>query len=104
VAAYMGYYLIEGAVSRSWWYYVVCGVLVMMLARGARVATTPIAGAWGCWLAEIESAQQTVCGIAQWGQPEHADLCQQWLGRDIYRGLAAAAVTTAIVLWPRAKA
>lgn len=58
--------------------------------------------AWACWTLVLNRGQSAVCGAATWAglagdwAPGVADLCVQWLGRDIYA--AAAALTGAALI------
>ena len=102
---YLAYYVTQDPVQRSWAYYVLSGALVCAMADCIRrwapkhVAYGMASASALLWWVEVESAQQAVCGAAQWASVAHADLCVQWFGPDVYRAVAAFAIAGLLTTW-----
>ena len=98
VPTYLGYYLLHDPAQRAWVYYVLAGALGLALADTLRRwapahVTRGLQSAVGLlWWIELESGQQAVCGLGQWGGDVSTDLCVQWFGPDVYRAILAIAI------------
>lgn len=104
VPTYLGYYLLTDRTDQRWFYYVCGAVLTLVLADTVRCWLPP---AWTtvqrvglsviCWWIEVEAAQQAVCGAFRWRIPSETDLCVAWFGSDVYRAVAALAISGLVV-------
>lgn len=96
VVAFYGYYLLPPA-DRAWMYYVSTGVATLTLAALAWPRMRSHAGRLACAVCVLESAQQAICGAAQWGTlTTGQDLCKAWLGPDPYAAIVSLALAAAI--------
>lgn len=101
LVAFYGYYALP-LDDRAWMYYVAQGLLILTLALLVWPLMRTRAGRLAAAVCVIESAQHSVCGAARWGlQSTGEDLCQQWLGPDLYRAGISLALAAAIAWgWP----
>lgn len=96
--AFFGYYLWP-EIDRPDVYYIATGALILTLASSLWPLMRSRAGRLACAVCVLESAQQSICGAARWGfAADGEDLCQAWLGPDLYRSALALALA-GVIAW-----